>query len=238
MNVECRRWRDDPSHRQPKCPDRGFMAVIVGVRFRNIDGPWQGGARRRTEATMADHRGDVFTWPRLYDWLSAACSGGRRRRIDQRAAELLAPYSPGRLLDVGCGTGALTIALRRRYPDSAVIGVDPGAGMVARARDKAARAGLDIDLRQGYAQDLPVPDDSVDAVTISLALHHVPDDAVPAALAETRRVLRPGGVLLLIEIAPATPLARILSLHAHGDPLAGSVPPCAVEGSWTCARAA
>lgn len=163
---------------------------------------------------------DVFTWPRLYDWASRLCTFGAHERVCARAAELLAPYAPRSLLDVGCGTGALTIALQRCHPDSQVIGVDPGEAMLEHARHKAHSQGMDIDFRVGYGQRLPVDDDAVDAVTISLALHHVPHDEVPDVLAETRRVLRPGGVLLVIEFAPVGRLARLLSLHPHGHGLA------------------
>lgn len=143
------------------------------------------------------------------------CSCGAARRIDQRAAELLVPYAPSKLLDVGCGTGALTMALRRRHPAAEVIGVDPGEAMLAQARRKAVADGLDIDFRVGRGQQLPVDDAAVDAVTISLALHHVPADDVPLALAEMLRVLRPGGVLLVVELAPVGRVVRLLSPHAH-----------------------
>lgn len=159
------------------------------------------------------HDDDVFTTPRLYDAMRWLCTLGAPQRIDGRAAELLAPYDPTRLLDVGCGTGALTIALGRRFEASQVIGVDPGAAMLDRARRKAAGQGLDIDFRLGHGQRLPLDDDAVDAVTISLALHHVARDGIPDVLAEARRVVRPGGVLLVIELAPVGRLARVLSAH-------------------------
>jgi ubiquinone/menaquinone biosynthesis C-methylase UbiE len=169
---------------------------------------------------MAHDHGDAFARPRLYDAMRHVCSFGAARRIDQRAAELLLPYAPGTLLDVGCGTGALTMALRRHHPAAEVIGVDPGEVMLEQARRKAVRAGLDIDFRVGRGQQLPVDDAAVDAVTISLALHHFPADDVPLALAEMLRVLRPGGVLLVVELAPVGRLARRLSPHAHEHQLA------------------
>ncbi|MBW3604603.1 MAG: class I SAM-dependent methyltransferase [Actinobacteria bacterium] len=164
-------------------------------------------------------RDDVFTWPRLYDWASRLCTCGRHARVYATAADLLAAHAPASILDVGSGTGALAIALRHRFPASDVLGIEPGGPMVARARAKAARDGLDIDFRQGYGQQLPLDDDAVDAVTISLALHHVAEGQVPDVLAEARRVLRPGGVLLVIEFAPSGRVVRLVSPHPHGHAL-------------------
>lgn len=169
---------------------------------------------------MAHDHGDAFAAPRRYDMARYLCSFGRWQRIDRRAADLLAPHEPSAVLDVGCGTGALTMALRRRHPASEVIGVDPGEAMIEYARRKATKRGLDIDYRVGNGQQLPVEDDAVDAVTMSLALHHVPRDDVPIVLAEMRRVLRPGGVVLVVELAPVGRLARLLSPHAHEHQLA------------------
>ena len=91
--------------------------------------------------------------------------------------------------------------------------------MIARARQKAARDGLNIMFHQGYGQQLPIEDAAVDAVTISLALHHVAEAQVPDVLSEMLRVLRPGGVLLVVEFIPVGPLARLLT-HGNDDPIA------------------
>lgn len=165
---------------------------------------------------MAHDKDDVFTTPRLYDAMRWLCTLGSTERIDDRAAELLAPNQPTRLLDVGCGTGALTISLRRMFTHGQVIGVDPGEAMIDRARRKAAAQGLEIDFRLGHGQRLPVDDNEVDAVTMSKALHHVAQGEVPDVLAEVRRVLRPGGVLLVVELAPVGRVARVLAAHPHG----------------------
>jgi ubiquinone/menaquinone biosynthesis C-methylase UbiE len=141
-----------------------------------------------------------------------------------RGAALVAAHAPRAVLDVGSGTGALAFALARRLPDSDVVGVEPSEEMVGYARAKAARLGLDVEFRQGYAQQLPVADDAVDAVTISLALHHVAEDQVPNALAEARRVLRPGGVFFAIEFAPAGRVAHLL-VGGHGSSASDFVDP-------------
>ncbi|HEX6254675.1 MAG TPA: class I SAM-dependent methyltransferase [Euzebyales bacterium] len=163
----------------------------------------------------AHDRDRVLTWPRLYDWSGRWCTFGARDRAMARGAGLVAEHAPRAVLDVGSGTGALSFALARRMPGGDVVGIEPSEAMVAYAHAKAARLGLDVDFRQGYAQDLPVSDDAVDAVTISLALHHVAEDRVPDALAEARRVLRPGGLLFVIEFAPVGRVAPLL-VGRHG----------------------
>jgi SAM-dependent methyltransferase len=85
--------------------------------------------------------------------------------------------------------------------------------MVAAARRKASKAGLEIDFVTGLAQQLPAEDGSYDVVIASLVLHHFPSDRLDIALAEVRRVLRPGGRFTLIEIDPG---GEGPAPHGHG----------------------
>lgn len=95
-----------------------------------------------------------------------------------------------RVLDVACGTGVLTLeAARRVGPSGAVVGLDLNEGMLAVARRKAPR----LEWRRGRAEALPFETGTYDAVTSQFALMFFEDR--PAALAEMRRVLRPGGRL-------------------------------------------
>lgn len=113
--------------------------------------------------------------------------------------------------DVGCGTGTLAIALARA--GLRTTAVDGDADVLARARDKARAAGVEIDWRPGLADALPLADGSVDAVVCSLLLHHLVPATKAAALAEARRVLRPGGRLHVADWgAPADPLQRMAFL--------------------------
>jgi ubiquinone/menaquinone biosynthesis C-methylase UbiE len=114
----------------------------------------------------------------------------------------MAELQPGqRVLDIGCGTGNLLLALGRVDPGVEIEGLDPDARALAKAARKAHRAGVAASWRPGYAQDLPHADGSVDRVFSSLMLHHMPDDDdKDALLAEVRRVLRPDGLLVLADI--------------------------------------
>ena len=114
----------------------------------------------------------------------------------------MAELQPGqRVLDIGCGTGNLLLALGRDEPGVEIEGLDPDPRALAKAARKAHRAGVAASWRPGYAQDLPHADGSVDRVFSSLMLHHMPDDdGKDALLAEVRRVLRPDGLLVLADI--------------------------------------
>lgn len=105
-----------------------------------------------------------------------------------------------RVLDVGCGTGNLLRATGKRHPDVELAGVDPDLKMLARAERKTRRAGVKVRLDRGFAQELAFPGDSFDVVFSSLMLHHLDPAAKDEMLAEVRRVLRPGGVLVLADL--------------------------------------
>lgn len=95
-----------------------------------------------------------------------------------------------RLLDVGCGTGSLTRALKESAPQAKITAVDLAEGFVAYARDRLADPA--IDFRQADACDLPFAEASFDRVLSLLVLHFIPDS--PRVIGEFRRVVRPGGV--------------------------------------------
>lgn len=123
----------------------------------------------------------------------------------RRQALLRAGLRPGmQVLDVGVGTGLLAReALRIVGAEGSLVGVDPSLGMMAEARLPAAS------LLEGRAEALPQADCSVDFLCMGYALRHVDD--VDAAFAEFRRVLRPGGRLLILEITcPAGKVARAM----------------------------
>jgi ubiquinone/menaquinone biosynthesis C-methylase UbiE len=102
------------------------------------------------------------------------------------------------VLDVGCGTGWLAAGLPRALPGLPMIGVDLSRGMLERARAAGAWPLLRAD-----AQRLPLATASVDLIVTRGVLHHLPN--VPAALTEWRRVLRPGGAVVIT--CEPTPIA-------------------------------
>lgn len=111
-----------------------------------------------------------------------------------------AKIRPGqRVLEIGCGTGNLVLLVKRLHRDAEVVGLDPDAKALARARRKAEREALPVELTRGFAQELLYPDASFDRVLSSLMFHHLRPDEKEAMLREVQRVLRPGGSLHLLD---------------------------------------
>jgi demethylmenaquinone methyltransferase/2-methoxy-6-polyprenyl-1,4-benzoquinol methylase/phosphoethanolamine N-methyltransferase len=99
-----------------------------------------------------------------------------------------------------------------------VCGIDPSAEMISVARAKADRAKLGIDYRVATIEALPFADATFDVVLSSLMMHHRPDDVKVLGLAEVRRVLKPGGRLLIVDFSrPSGLLSRLaLPIVIHG----------------------
>jgi len=132
----------------------------------------------------------------------------------------LAQIEPGdSVLDVGCGPGSVTIPAKiHTGVNGQVAGIDPSPEMITVARRKAANKGLDIDFRVGVIEALPFPEASFDVVTSSLMFHHLPGKLQVRGLAETYRVLKPGGRILIADFMPSktTFLGQIvLALSMH-----------------------
>jgi ArsR family transcriptional regulator len=119
-----------------------------------------------------------------------------------------------RLLDIGSGTGRLMEVLAPRCAHA--LGVDASREMLALARARLAERGLShCAVRQADMYRLPLPDGGFDVVTLQMVLHYAEDPA--AALAEAARVLNPGGILVVVDLAPHA-RADLLGRHAHRWP--------------------
>jgi ubiquinone/menaquinone biosynthesis C-methylase UbiE len=161
-----------------------------------------------------------------YDVLVWLVTRGREKSFRERLLSL-GRLAPGEsVLDVGCGTGTLAIAAKRRVgPTGRVTGIDASPEMLARAGRKAKRAGLDVAFEVAAAQSLPFPDAQFDVVLSTLMLHHLPRPGRIACAREIRRVLKPGGRVLAVDFAAPDrdrhgPLARF---HRHGHVAPGDI---------------
>lgn len=116
---------------------------------------------------------------------------------------------PREVLDLGCGTGTLAIAMARAAGRARITGIDGDAEILDMARRKEGSEG--IAFVAGLADALPFDDGSFDRVVCSLLLHHLDPAVKRAALAEARRVLRSGGRLHVADFGRShDPLMRIL----------------------------
>ncbi len=152
--------------------------------------------------------GSVIHWAGRYDRVVQVMALGQAGRLRRATVEFAHIASGERVLDVGCGTGDLTLLAKERAGSAGqVCGLDAAPEMIEVARQKAARQQADVDFRAGFIEQLPYPDASFDVVLSSLMMHHLPADLKPLALAEIRRVLRrpdavsgkPNGRLVIVD---------------------------------------
>ncbi len=124
-----------------------------------------------------------------------------------------AGIQPGQaVLDVGCGTGTLTLLIKQAQPKATVHGLDIDAEILRIAHRKAEQTGQAILLQQGTATCLPYPDQSLDHVFASLLLHHLTRQEKQHMLRETFRVLKPGGQLHGVDFGkPHDPVMGLIS---------------------------
>lgn len=148
-----------------------------------------------------------------YDTVNMAMSLGLLP-LWKRAFRSELGLSPGRVLDVCAGTGWLTADIRRHTARGCVTGVDLCSDMLAVARRRLDRLGYpDVDLRVADAHDLPFPDYSFDVVTLGFALRNV--RSIATVLSEMRRVLKPGGQTVIMELThpPNAAFARAYTTY-------------------------
>ncbi|MBT4741184.1 MAG: class I SAM-dependent methyltransferase [Rhodospirillaceae bacterium] len=109
-----------------------------------------------------------------------------------------------RFLDIGTGVAQLPMAVKERFPDADVWGIDVGAPMLRYGHMRAAENGLDINLAQRLAEESGFEDNSFDVVTAYILFHEVPTEDTKKILAEVRRILRPGGVFFPVDFKTYT----------------------------------
>jgi ubiquinone/menaquinone biosynthesis C-methylase UbiE len=159
----------------------------------------------RSAATTEDgpFRGLGWVLP-VYDLMTAAM------RIAAADEELLAHANlqpAHRVLDVGCGTGRLTLQAGQDHPQATIVGLDPDPAALERARRKARARGVAVRFDLGYAGSLAYADESIDRVLSAFVIHHLIGEERSRALTEMRRVLAPNGSVHLIDFGSGDDLA-------------------------------
>ena len=104
-----------------------------------------------------------------------------------------------RILDVGCTLGQMTVALKERFPDAEVWGIDAGGPMLRYGHMRAVDLGIDVNLAQRLAEDTKFNDGFFDIVTSYILHHEMPAEISKQAVREAYRILRPGGVFFPID---------------------------------------
>jgi ubiquinone/menaquinone biosynthesis C-methylase UbiE len=175
------------------------------------------------ENAMARPVGAVLHSAALYDGVVWFALRGRERQMRRRLLDLSGLRPGESVLDVGCGTGTLAILAKESVGRcGTVCGVDASVEMLARARSKAARAGVEIRFENAAAQALPFADSSFDLALGTMMLHHLGRAARREFAVELRRVVKPGGRVLLVDFARPDArksfAAHFRHRHGHVDP--------------------
>lgn len=168
--------------------------------------PYNNGQRKREQITQAF---DVLA--HRYDRLNRCLSLGIDLHWRRRALRHLRDAAPAHVLDVATGTADLAIMAARMLPQTHVTGIDLSESMLAVGRGKVQAAGLEkrITLAQGDGLTLPFPDATFDAATAAFGVRNF--ENLAAGFAELRRVLKPGGRAVILELSrPERQPARTL----------------------------
>ena len=156
--------------------------------------------------------------PPRYDLVNHIITLGMDHHWRQLAARICLEVKTQRFLDLGCGTGDLAIAVARMARNEIEItGLDFSSPMLARAREKAATAGVEdrVKFVEGDATRLPFPDGHLDCVGISFAFRNLTynNPLCQPHLAEVKRVLKPGGRYVIVE--SSQPKNKVIKTFFH-----------------------
>jgi ubiquinone/menaquinone biosynthesis C-methylase UbiE len=146
---------------------------------------------------------------------------GRERALREMTVNL-AQVKPGDCaLEVGCGTGTLTLAAKRQAgPSGKVFGIDIIPGMIELSRRKAVQAQVDITFQLGSIDDIPFSANQFDVVMCSFMIFHMSEMVRGKGITEIYRVLKPQGRLLVLDLAlPTQPLPRAIARALFGGML-------------------
>ncbi|HKF30520.1 MAG TPA: class I SAM-dependent methyltransferase [Candidatus Binataceae bacterium] len=184
-------------------------ASLVGFLLRSVHA-------HPNETPGSDSK--LIHWARSYDLLVWVLTLGRDRVFREKTLDLAQLAVGESVLDIGCGTGTLAIAAKRRVGSSAsVTGIDASPHMIARARKKARSVGADVTFATADVERLPYAAGTFDVVLSTVMLHHLSDDARLKCIGEVRRVLKPGGRFLALDFggAAAERCTRAGRMHNH-----------------------
>lgn len=147
-----------------------------------------------------------------------------------------------KVLDLGCGTGTLTLMLKQAHPEADVTGLDGDPQVLHIAREKSRGGNIQWD--EGLASSLPYPDSVFDRVVTSLVIHHLTTDDKRRAFKEAYRVLKPKGELYVLDFGvphslPASFMTSYMRrLEEVADNFDGLIPQFMAEAGFGCVNEA
>jgi ubiquinone/menaquinone biosynthesis C-methylase UbiE len=156
-----------------------------------------------------------------YDSYMKKVTLGRERVLREETVNLAQVKAGDCILEIGCGTGTLTLAAKKKAGVSGkAFGIDIIPGMIEVSQRKAAEANEDITFRSGSIDDIPFSENQFDVVMCSFMIFHMSETTRRKGIAEIHRVLKPQGRLLVLDMAlPSQPLPRAIAKMLFGGML-------------------
>jgi len=196
----------DPSVEVP----RSVSSLDVHLMPGNYDREF--GPDDATQGAFYDHGTVVF-----YMGLMGRDQGDIGRTISRWVRARYPDLPVRRVLDVGCTIGHNTLPWAQTFPDAEVHGIDVAPPVLRYAHARAQSMGVAVSFRQMDATQLKYPDDSFDVVWSSMFFHELPLKSIRQALKECRRVLRPGGLMIHMELPPNRALSPYDGFYLDWD---------------------
>jgi ubiquinone/menaquinone biosynthesis C-methylase UbiE len=153
-----------------------------------------------------------------YDSYMKKATFGREHILRRMTVELAGVKTGDTVLEVGCATGSLTLAAKRQAGLSGkVLGIDIIPGMIEASQRKAAEAHEEITFQEGSIDNIPFSTDQFDVVMCSFMIFHMSEETLRKGISEIQRVLKPGGRLLVLDLAlPTQPFQRAIAQRLLG----------------------
>jgi ubiquinone/menaquinone biosynthesis C-methylase UbiE len=136
--------------------------------------------------------------PVTYDAVTRLATPPNETKLRQSAIAQIKDL-PQKILDLGCGTGSSTLILKQVFPTADVIGLDISPHMLLIAEYKAKQANLTISWQQGLAEATGLPEGEFDLISVTFLFHETPVHISRAILKECRRLLQPGGQIVILD---------------------------------------
>lgn len=189
---------------------RYVSAIDVHLMAGNYDGEYD--SDDVTAGSLYDNGLAVFSFGLMgknLDDIGQSIAGFVKRKFPQLA--------PKKILDLGCTIGHNTGSWKDTFPNAEVHGIDVAAPCLRYAHARAQAQGRAVHFHQMNAEQLDFPDASFDVVFSSMFLHEIPKKSIPRILAEAHRVLKPGGLMLHMELPPNSQLSPYDAFYLDWD---------------------